>query len=153
MDIATITAVAWIIWLVLVGVFLVIEMFTLEFTFLMLALGGVVGLISAIAGADLWLQVLLAGVAAILLLFLLKPPLLRALRRGGDQAKSNVEALIGMRGVVLETVSSYDGQVKLANGDVWTARSHGFNLPPQTPITVAAIAGATAEVVPTEGNS
>lgn len=153
MDIATITAVAWIIWLVLVGVFLVIEMFTLEFTFLMLALGGVVGLISAIAGADLWLQVLLAGVAAILLLFLLKPPLLRALRRGGDQTKSNVEALIGMRGVVLETVSSYDGQVKLANGDVWTARSHGLNLPPQTPITVAAIAGATAEVVPTEGNS
>lgn len=152
MDMETITAVAWIIWLVLVGIFLVIEMFTLEFTFLMLALGSVVGLIASLAGADLWLQIVLAGIAAILLLFLLKPPLLRALRRGEDQTKSNVDALIGMSGVVLETVTTHEGQVKLSNGDIWRARSHGFNLPPQTSITVAAISGATAEVVPTEGN-
>lgn len=148
MDITVIAQFAWIGWLVLIGLFLVIEMFTLEFTCLMLALGSVVGFGANLLGAPLWLQLILAAVAALLLLLTLRPPLLRRLGKSGDRTKSNVEALIGMRGVIVQSTDQATGQVKLANGDIWSARSHTAALPPQTPVIVAAISGAIAEVEP-----
>jgi membrane protein implicated in regulation of membrane protease activity len=47
---------------------------------------------------------------------------------------------------VIATVSTHGGQVKLANGDVWTARSEAGELEPGTPIHVSRIDGATAVV-------
>ena len=137
---------AWIGWLVLILVFLVIEMLTLDFTFLMLGIGGLAGLVADILGAPIWLQVIIAaGVAAVLVL-LLRPPLLRRLRRGEDPTPSNVDALIDLSGRVVATVSSHGGQVRLSNGDVWTARTDGPDLEPGAVINVSRIDGATAVV-------
>ena len=137
---------AWIGWLVLILVFLVIEMLTLDFTFLMLSIGGLAGLVTDLVGAPIWLQVIVAaGVAAILVL-LLRPPLLRRLRRGEDPTPSNVDALIGLGGTVVSSVSAHSGQVKLANGDVWTARAEAGELEPGTRVRVSRIDGATAVV-------
>ena len=112
---------AWIGWLVLILLFLVIEMLTLDFTFLMLSIGGVAGLASDLLGAPIWLQVVIAAVDAAILVLVLRPPLLRRLRRGEDPTPSNVDALVGLAGRVLSTVSTDGGQVKLSNGDIWTA--------------------------------
>lgn len=137
---------AWIGWLVLILVFLVIEMLTLDFTFLMLSIGGLAGLITDLLGAPIWLQVIIAaGVAAVLVL-LLRPPLLRRLRRGEDPTPSNVDALIGLRGTVVSSIGAHGGQVKLANGDIWTARTDSGDLDPGTPVRVSRIEGATAVV-------
>ncbi|MBD8024195.1 NfeD family protein [Microbacterium gallinarum] len=144
--IQTIEQWAWIGWLVLILVFLVIEMLTLDFTFLMLSIGGLAGLGSDLLGAPIWLQVIVAGVVAAVLVLFLRPPLLRRLRRGEDPTPSNVDALIDLRGRVIATVSTHGGQVKLANGDVWTARSETGELEPGTPIHVSRIDGATAVV-------
>lgn len=140
-----IAAWAWVGWLVLIMVFLVIEMLTLGFTFLMLAIGGVAGLAADLFGAPLWLQVIIAAVLAALLVLLLRPPLLHRLRRGEDPTPSNVAALIGLAGLVVATTTAQTGQVKLANGDTWTARSTS-ELPPGTAVTVTRIDGATAFV-------
>ncbi|MFK4834363.1 NfeD family protein [Microbacterium sp. ZW T2_14] len=143
---------AWIGWLVLILVFLVIEMLTLDFTFLMLGIGGLAGLLADLLGAPIWLQVIIAaGVAAILVL-VLRPPLLRRLRRGEDPTPSNVDALIGLRGTVVSSVGTHGGQVKLANGDIWTARAEADHLAeagdlePGMPVRVSRIDGATAVV-------
>ncbi|MDR6868207.1 membrane protein implicated in regulation of membrane protease activity [Microbacterium resistens] len=143
---------AWIGWLVLIAVFLVIEMLTLDFTFLMLALGSAVGLLSDVTGLPLWAQVIIAAAAAAAFILLIRPPLLRRLHRGEDATKSNVEALVGLHGVVLLEVSTLTGQVKLSNGDTWTARLAADTpvttpLSPGTPITVGRIEGATAYVL------
>ena len=139
---------AWIGWLVLILVFLVVEMLTGELTFLMLAAGCAVGLAVGAIGAPLWAQVIVAGLAAVALMALLRPPLLRRLHRGGDRRPSNLEALLGLEGLVISRVSpAVAGQVKLANGDVWTARSDGdTRLDPATRIEVVRIDGATAVV-------
>jgi membrane protein implicated in regulation of membrane protease activity len=137
---------AWVGWLVLIVIFLVIEVLSLDLTFLMVALGSTAGLISDFAGLPVWLQVIIAAVAAALLLFFLRPPLLRRLHRGEDTTPSNVEALIGLRGQVLSTVSSLGGQVKLSNGDIWTARTPAGEIAPGASVTVARIDGATAIV-------
>ena len=140
---------AWIGWLVLILVFLVVEMLTLDFTFLMLSIGGVAGLASGLLGAPLWLQVVIAAVVAAVLLFLLRPPLLRRLHRGEDPTPSNMAALVGLSGRVLSTVSTDAGQVKLANGDIWTARAEAsVAIEPGAPVRVSRIDGATAYVRP-----
>ncbi|MGK9146905.1 NfeD family protein [Plantibacter flavus] len=147
-----ITEYAWIAWLVLILVFVIIEVLSLEFTFLMLAIGSVVGLLSGLVGAPWWLQLLIAAAAAVLLLLAVRPPLLRALQRGADPARSNVDALLGMPGIVVETVTPHGGQVKLANGETWTARtphdSPASSLEPGTRIILSIVDGATAVVVP-----
>ncbi len=143
---------AWVIWLVLILLFITIEVLSLEFTFLMLAIGSSVGLIVGLFGVPWWAQFLIGAAASVLLLLLVRPPLLRALRRGEDPTKSNVDALLGSRGQVVQTVSRHGGQVKLANGELWTAivptDSPATTLEPGTAVRVLAIEGATAVVVP-----
>ena len=142
---------AWIGWLVLMVLFFVIEIFTLDMTFLMLGLGCAVGLLSVLTGWPIWAQAIVAALSAALLIFLLRPPLLRRLHRGEDDTRSNVAALIGLHGVVLLEVSTLSGQVKLSNGDTWTARIAAdapvlTPLSPGAPVTVVRIEGATAYV-------
>ncbi|NQX27442.1 NfeD family protein [Microbacteriaceae bacterium VKM Ac-2854] len=144
----------WIIWLSLILIFVIVEMLTLEFTFLMIAIGSAGGLLAGALGAPVWLQVIVAAVLAVLLLFTVRPPLLRALKRGADPARSNVDALLGLAGDVVVGARSGPGQVKLANGETWTARlsplvsAHDLTVGER--VVVTAIEGATAVVVPAE---
>jgi membrane protein implicated in regulation of membrane protease activity len=147
---------SWVIWLVLILLFITIEMLSLEFTFLMLAIGSAIGLLSGMFGVPWWGQLLIGAAASVLLLLVVRPSMLRALRKGEDPAKSNVDALLGARGQVVQTVSDHGGQVKLANGELWTAtvplNSPATSLEPGTSVRVLAIEGATAVVVPQERN-
>jgi len=152
-----VTQYAWIVWIALILLFVVVEVTTLEFTFLMLAIGSVGGLLAGLFGAPWWLQVVVAAVLAVLLLFTVRPPLLRALGKGGDPTPSNVEALLGLRGTVVVPLSAHAGQVKLSNGDTWTARlistpptsvGEGATLDTGAAVVVTAIEGSTALVVP-----
>ncbi|WP_243695195.1 NfeD family protein [Agromyces protaetiae] len=148
------TQYAWIVWLVLILAFATIEVFTLEMTFLMLALGSVAGLISGLFGIPWWAQFLIAAVVAVGLILTLRPSLLRLLRRGADPARSNIDALIGADGQVVLTVTGAGGQVRLQNGDVWTARlspiTEQTDVAVGEKILVTGIDGATAVVVPVE---
>ncbi|MEN0022057.1 NfeD family protein [Microbacterium sp. LWO14-1.2] len=140
---------AWVGWLVLIALFLVIEMLTLDFTFLMLSFGSAIGLVTDFLGVPVWVQVLVAAGAAALFILFLRPPLIRRLHRGEDPTKSNVEALVDLRGTALQDVTQISGQVKLSNGDTWTARTAtSMPIPQGSPIAVTAINGATATVRP-----
>jgi membrane protein implicated in regulation of membrane protease activity len=146
----------WIVWLVLILLFVTIEMVTLELTFLMIALGSLGGLISGLLGVPWWLQLVIAAVLAVVLLFGIKPPLLRALKKGGDPTRSNVDALLGLDGQVVSSIGASGGLVRLANGETWTARlSPAIDqrvVEPGEQVLVTAIDGATAVVVPAERN-
>ncbi|NEM90046.1 NfeD family protein [Galbitalea soli] len=144
---------AWILWLALILIFVIVEVVTVDFTFLMLAIGSVGGLVASLIGAAWWVQVIIAAILALALIFTVRPPLLRALKRGGDHAKSNVEALLGMHGTVVIAFEGAAGTVKLDNGETWTATLGSTPPPPLNlgdRVTVTAIQGATAVVVPFE---
>jgi len=149
------TQYAWIVWLVLILVFATIEVFTLEMTFLMLALGSVAGLLSGLFGIPWWAQFIVAAVISVALILTLRPSLLRLLRRGGgDPARSNVDALIGADGSVVRTVTPAGGQIRLQNGEVWSARlspiTEQSDVVAGERVLVTGIDGATAVVVPVE---
>ncbi len=146
-----ITSFAWIVWLVLILIFVIIEMLTLDFVFLMIAVGSLGGLLSGLFGAPWWLQLIIAAILSVVLVFFIRPPLLHALKRGGDPAKSNVDRLIGMGGVVVSTVTRTSGLVKLQVGETWTARIAAAAPPELVPgehVVVVSIEGATAVVAP-----
>lgn len=149
-----ITEFAWIGWIALILIFVIVEMLSLAFVFLMLAVGSLVGLVSGLFGAPWWLQLLIAAVVAMLLLFTIRPPLLRLLKRGGDPTPTNVQALLGMTGRVVSTITATGGQALLANGETWTARTAvgevHRDLAPGESVLVVSIDGATAMVAPTE---
>ncbi len=105
-------------------------------------------------GIPWWVQFLVAAIVAVVLIFTLRPPLLRRLRRGGDPARSNIDALIGADGAVVSTVTQNGGQVRLQNGETWTARlspiTEQRDVAVGEKVLVTGIDGATAVVVPVE---
>jgi membrane protein implicated in regulation of membrane protease activity len=150
------TSWAWVFWLALILVFLVIEVLSLSFVFLMLAVGSVGGLVAGLLGAPWYVGFVVAAVLSLLLLFFVRPPLLRLTHRGADPARSNVDALLGTAGTVVIAFQEGRGQVKLANGETWTARlAHPQLSAHQTAalqegdrVQVDSIEGATAVVSP-----
>lgn len=141
----------WIMWLVFVIVCVIIELLTLEFTFLMVAAGSLIGGLGAnLLGAEWWVQILAAAILSALLLFTIRPLLLRTLDRNSTPALTNVDALAGMSGRVTTTVTDIGGYVRLANGETWTARldDHTSSEPlvEGTRTVVVRIDGATAVV-------
>jgi len=138
---------AWIGWIAIIAILLVIEMLSGELTFLMLSIGGLAGVVSSLLGAEVWLQVILVAVVATLLLLFIKPPLLRRMKKPRDPQKFNNDALHGLAGVVQQPVTPTTGTVKLANGQSWTARtSTARQLPAGATIYVQQVAGATVYV-------
>lgn len=140
---------AWIIWLALILVFVIIEVVTVDFIGLMLGVGGVGGLIASLFHAPLWLQVLIAAIVALLLLLAVRPPLKRLLNRGGDKAKTLVDALPGQTATVVLDFNGKPTLAKLANGETWTVTLDD----PKSPklqegdrVVVTSINGSTATV-------
>ena len=80
----------WIGWLSLAVVFVIIELLTLEFTFLMLAAGTLIGGLGVnLLGGPWWLQITAAAVVSALLLFTIRPLLLRALHKSSGLHPTN----------------------------------------------------------------
>jgi membrane protein implicated in regulation of membrane protease activity len=145
------TSYAWIIWLAVILIFIIIEVVTVDFIGLMLAVGGVAGLIVSLFHAPFWLQVVIAAVVALLLLLAVRPPLKRWLNKGGDKAKTLVDALIGQSATVVNDFNGKPNLAKLANGETWTVEredSKSAALQEGDRVVVTAINGSTATVAP-----
>ncbi|MBP2414646.1 membrane protein implicated in regulation of membrane protease activity [Arthrobacter stackebrandtii] len=136
----------WIFWLTVFLLLAVAEMLTLNLYFILMSVGALAALVAFLFGADLWLQIVIFCVVALATTVLIRPLALAHLKRGPADQLSNVDRLIGHRAVVLETVGTGGGLVKIG-GDIWTARiTGGAELPVGASVEVSAIDGATAIV-------
>jgi membrane protein implicated in regulation of membrane protease activity len=136
----------WIWWVVAALVLAAIEIVSLDLIFGMVAVGAVAGAIAAALGANLVVQVLVASVTAVLLLFAVRPVALRHLR-SSPQSRTNIDALVGGAAVVLQRVDRSAGLVKIG-GEDWSARAlrPDSSFEPGEHLTVIRIDGATAVV-------
>jgi membrane protein implicated in regulation of membrane protease activity len=139
---------AAIFWLILMVAFLFIEANTVSLVSVWFAGGALVALIAALLQAALEVQVILfIGVSGILLT-LLRPILRKYVTP--KLTKTNVDAVIGSKGIVLTEINNdlSQGQVKLGAME-WTARStSGEKLVPGTQIVVDRIEGVKVFVSP-----
>ncbi len=137
---------AWAGWLGLAVMLGIVETFTLDLVFLMLAGGAVAGAVAAAFGAPLLLQAVVAVVASAALLGVVRPIARRHLRTPLE-TRTGVAALVGRDALVIARVDAHSGQVKLG-GEVWSARAFDDHdvIEPGERVQVAEIEGATALV-------
>lgn len=137
---------AWLVWLILAGVFAGGEAMSGTFVLLMMSGGAVGGAITAAIGGPLLVQVIVAVVVTVGLVWLVRPVAVRHLNPG-PAAITGAEALVGREAVVLSQVDRDGGRVRL-NGAEWSARAKdpAQELPAGTRVSVIAIDGATAVV-------
>ncbi len=139
----------WAAWLVLAVGLGVAEMVSLDLILIMIAVGAIVGALTALASFPLILQVLLAAGASTAMLAMVRPELVKKLHSGPDLV-TGMNKLVGQQGVVTEELTAHHpGRVKLA-GEIWSACPYdeGLTIPPGATVEVFAIRGATAYVHP-----
>jgi membrane protein implicated in regulation of membrane protease activity len=135
----------WLIWLILAGVLAAGEAVSGTFILLMMSGGALAGAITA-AFAPAAVQVIVAILGTLALLWLVRPVAVRHLNPG-PAAITGANALVGKEAVVLAAVTQDGGRVRL-NGAEWSARAIDpkQQLPAGTRVSVVAIEGATAVV-------
>lgn len=137
-------------WLWWVGAALalgLIEIASLDLVFTMLAAAAIAAAVAAYLGLGFPLQVIVFVVAALTLLALLRPLLLRRLNLSGPAVPTNSDANVGQRAEVITQVTDRSGTVKL-RGEEWSARTEDPAQPfmPGQIVQVVRIDGATAVV-------
>ena len=113
----------WLFWTVITFVCLIMELASGDFYVTCFAIGALVGIVTALVGLPFWLQVVVWAVCSVLSIWFIRPHLIKAIRLGADERKSNADALIGQIGEVSERISLNGyGRVKL-DGDDWKAEA------------------------------
>jgi membrane protein implicated in regulation of membrane protease activity len=137
----------WLWWLIGALVLGVIELMTVDFTFLMLSVGALAAAGLAWLGTPWWVTVIVFAVVSVVMLATVRPLMLRFLKVKADpRPVSGAAALVGRPAEAVSAVDEHGGRVKIG-GDVWTARSEGgMTLRPGAELVVKAIDGATAIV-------
>ncbi len=141
----------WVAWIGLAVVLGIIEVTSLDLVFAMLAVGALAGGAGGLVTDSVLLQVAVALVVSVAMLFVVRPIALRHLRTP-FAIRTGTDALVGERGVVLELVDGEGGgRVKL-KGEVWSARSFdpGRSIEAGHHVEVVEIDGATAVVYESE---
>lgn len=144
------------LWLVLLIVFLIIEVATLGLTTIWFAGGALAAMLAAILHVPLAFQIILFFLVSLVLLFFTRPIAVKYFNR--DRIKTNVESLVGKRGIVTEEIDNIHAKGTVTmNGQEWSARSFAENevIPQGAVVTVMAISGVklivrAAEVTPPE---
>ena len=139
-----------IVWLVLMIVFLMVEASAVTLVSIWFGVGALAALISALFGAELWLQIVLFFAVSILALASLRPLLRKYFVP--KLTPTNVDSVIGSVGLVIADIDNItaQGQVKLG-GMEWTARStSGEPIPTGTQIKVDKVEGVKVFVSPAQ---
>jgi membrane protein implicated in regulation of membrane protease activity len=137
---------AAVVWLVAGFLLIAAEVLTGGFVLIMLGAGALVAAGFAALDASIWTEVAAFAVVSMALTTLARPGLKRRLHSA--HVRTNAEALIGDKAIVVSTVDAHGGKVKL-RGELWSARAFDENeiLEPGQAVTVMNISGATAVVL------
>lgn len=115
------TANAWILWIAVIVMFLIIEAATVGLTSIWFAVGGLAAMIASLFGAGMAVQFICFLVVSIAALIVTKP---LARRFNAEHQHTNADMIIGMEGFVSERISNIAGTGAVSvGGKMWTARS------------------------------
>ncbi len=152
MTIAGITVDAAVLWLIAVAVLAVTEAFTLGLTSIWFAGGALLAAITAILGGSVAVQVIVFFVASAAMLAIMRPIVRK--RFNNKIEKTNVDAIIGMEGVVEDTVTHINPGAVKVGGKVWTAVcDEDAEILPGTVVVVSDVRGVTLIVKKIEGGN
>ena len=113
----------WVIWLILAGILIVVEMLTLTFYLLWLGIGAVAAAVIDLIWPGSLVLELVVGCIVVLVLTIFTGPISRRFHSSRG-FKDAVDELVGKQGIVLEEVApDKPGIVKVGN-ETWSALSN-----------------------------
>ena len=129
------------VWLFLLVILVAGEAITVGLTFIWFAVGAMGGLLTAVLGGEIWLQVVVFLLLSAVTLILVRPAAAKLLTPG--ISPTNADRVLSQIALVTEEIDNIaeTGQVKLF-GQVWTARSeNGDVIPVQSRVRILRIEG------------
>lgn len=110
---------AWLIWLIIGVLCIIIEIFDPAVFFISLGIGGLVTSPISTLGAPVWLQILIFGIVSFVVFLLMRKVYEKLLKK--NKIETNVYALVGKKGLVISPIPQDGrGEVKVG-GEIWSA--------------------------------
>ena len=130
-----------IVWLVILAVMIVLEIFSLELTTIWFGIGAIGAAIVSWMGYGIWVQLIVFAVLSVIAMAVFRPLAVKYLNK--DKEKTNIDGVVGEVVVVTKEINNEmaAGEVQL-NGMSWTARSQdGRVIPEAERVTVVSVQG------------
>lgn len=139
----------WQIWLIIAGVCLIAEIFTVGFLIFWFSIGALIAMVVSFFTTNIIIQTAVFIISSTILIFATKP-FVRKFSKDEDSVKTNVYSIIGKTGIVTEEINSIHskGQVKV-DGEVWSAISDNDTIIPKgSEVEILEVKGVKAIVSP-----
>ena len=130
-----------IVWLVILAVMIVLEIFSLGLTTIWFGIGAIGAAIVSWLGYGIWVQLIVFAVLSVIAMAVFRPLAVKYLNK--DKEKTNIDGVVGEVVVVTKEINNEmaAGEVQL-NGMSWTARSQdGRVIPEAERVTVVSVQG------------
>lgn len=129
-----------IVWLVILAVMIVLEIFSLGLTTIWFGIGAIGAAIVSWMGYGIWVQLIVFAVLSVIAMAVFRPLAVKYLNK--DKEKTNIDGVVGEVVVTKEINNEMAaGEVQL-NGMSWTARSQdGRVIPEAERVTVVSVQG------------
>lgn len=139
----------WKVWLILSGIFVIIEIINLGFFIFWFAVGAFIAMLSSFLTSSLVIQIAVFVISSTILLFATKPFVKKFLDKDVT-VKTNAYSIEGKVGKVVTDINPIEGkgQIKV-NGEVWAAKSEdNSTISKDTEVIINKIDGVKAIVKP-----
>ena len=112
----------WQLWMILAGIFFVIEMATVGFLVFWFGIGALLAMIVSFFTSNIAIQTTVFVVSSTILLFFTRPFVNQFAKE--EDVQTNAYSIIGKRGIVIKQIDpiSGEGQIKVGT-EVWSAKS------------------------------
>lgn len=140
----------WHIWLIISGVFFILEMITVGFLMFWLAIGALFAMVVSFFTTNIIIQTTVFVVSSAILIFFTKPLVDKFISKE-DNVATNAFSIIGKVATVTQDINpdSESGQIKIA-GEVWSAYSESPDIIKSgSKVEIVSIRGVKACVKPT----
>ena len=113
----------WQFWIILAGIFFVIEMATIGFLVFWFGIGSLIAMVVSLFTSSIAIQTAVFVFSSTLLLFFTRP-FVNKFSKSDEDVQTNAYSIIGKRGIVIKEIDpiSGKGQVKIGT-EVWSAKS------------------------------
>ena len=113
----------WQFWIILAGIFFVIEMATVGFLVFWFGIGSLIAMIVSLFTSNLAIQTTVFIFSSTILLFFTRP-FVNKFSKKEDEVQTNAYSIIGKRGLVVKDIDPIRGKGQIQIGtEVWSAKS------------------------------
>lgn len=114
----------WQVWGIIAMACLILELTSGDFFIICFSIGGVIAVIAAAIGLNIYWQLFLFALFSLLSIFFVRPIALRWLHKNDPNRASNADALLGRTGRVTEAIPADGNGYVQIDGDLWKAVSN-----------------------------